>query len=354
MSRLWNSVMLFVVLFSATFFHSAVAFPTISRRQENLDYDISKYTVPLSDGKSPFHMFHLLHLHSQPAPASPAPFLPFTKSPISKHRHLSSCFSHLQYSHLPTSPSPQPSISFSHNLSLTHQTKLTPHLTTGTVSLPPPSPHLSLKAITLARGVQNYTCPSLPPTPPTSAPTTTTSPCTTTTPTPIGALATLYDASPLLCYLSTRSPGHEQSILNLLPTYLAIFPFPNILPSSSSNKNKNKNSKSTTDNNGHVDADNPSNPHLPVLGTHYFDALSIPTFDLRPQVGFFKGRKTGDIPAPVAGAVDWLKLESGEGSQGIGEVYRVVTAGGKAPGSCEGLAGRGVEVEYAAQYWFYG
>ena len=90
-----------------------------------------------------------------------------------------------------------------------------------------------------------------------------------------------------------------------------------------------------------------------MLGEHYFDATHVPTFDLSPQIGFLKAKKAGDIAAPVEGAVDWLKLDAVEGSKGLGEVYRVETAGGKAPGTCEGLVGV-VEVPYAAQYWFYG
>lgn len=54
------------------------------------------------------------------------------------------------------------------------------------------------------------------------------------------------------------------------------------------------------------------------------------------------------------GAVPWLKLKvkTMEGS-GIEEVYRVNTAGGAAPHTCEGMGGS-FEVQYAAEYWFYG
>ena len=62
-------------------------------------------------------------------------------------------------------------------------------------------------------------------------------------------------------------------------------------------------------------------------------------------------------------AVPWLKLEVvGEGTvggtQGFGggvkEVYRVNTAGGNAPSTCEGRVGTTFEMQYAAEYWFLG
>ena len=75
-------------------------------------------------------------------------------------------------------------------------------------------------------------------------------------------------------------------------------------------------------------------------------------------------RKVGDIKAPEnasvglegTGAVDWLFLTStGEGSTGLGAVYRVDTAGGNPPKNCEGYeAGDLVSVPYSAGYHFYG
>ena len=86
-----------------------------------------------------------------------------------------------------------------------------------------------------------------------------------------------------------------------------------------------------------------------------------PTFDLG-TTGFLTAKKVGDVPAPTGscpgqpgqlnGAVDWLKLVDAGGSVGLGEVFRVVTAGGKAPTTCP--AGGGViTVQYSAVYWFY-
>ena len=60
----------------------------------------------------------------------------------------------------------------------------------------------------------------------------------------------------------------------------------------------------------------------------------------------------------------WLKLAvpttgaaaaaAATDSSKIREVYRVDTAGGVAPSTCEGVTGGLVTVEYAAVYYFYG
>lgn len=76
-------------------------------------------------------------------------------------------------------------------------------------------------------------------------------------------------------------------------------------------------------------------------------------------------KKIADIPAPKGavagwngdGAVDWLALsDNGKGvSVGLGEVYRVETAGGNPPETCEGIKSDTVfSVQYSALYWFYG
>jgi hypothetical protein len=103
---------------------------------------------------------------------------------------------------------------------------------------------------------------------------------------------------------------------------------------------------------------------LPYLGVHYFDVLSRPTFDLKAKAGLFASvQKVDVVTAPATaekgilgtGAVQWLRLpDNGAGlGVGLGEVYRVVTAGGAAQACSTSGAGSG-SVPYAAQYWFYG
>ena len=99
----------------------------------------------------------------------------------------------------------------------------------------------------------------------------------------------------------------------------------------------------------------------------------MPTWELSPDDDgddddddelLLYGSSVGDIPAPEdanpgplgTGAVDWKALTAAAGSVGgLKEVYRVETAGGKAPGNCNGFdEGTTVQVQYAAMYWFYG
>lgn len=65
-------------------------------------------------------------------------------------------------------------------------------------------------------------------------------------------------------------------------------------------------------------------------------------------------------------AVPWLKLQvldvGAQGSDvqeedteaGVKEIYRVNTHGGSAPATCAGKHEGEFEIEYAAEYWFYG
>lgn len=57
------------------------------------------------------------------------------------------------------------------------------------------------------------------------------------------------------------------------------------------------------------------------------------------------------------GAVPWLRLPALTGQTGnngdIKAVYRLNTAGGKAPATCESSPAA-FSVQYAAEYWFYG
>ena len=147
-------------------------------------------------------------------------------------------------------------------------------------------------------------------------------------PVAIGAVAVLFDATPLISMLP-ESEG--MLVLDLLPDYLIDFNFGAL-----------------------------ENSTLDVIGHHYFNSLGQPTFNLG-TLGLLVGKKVGDIAAPPNsckgplnqgdGAVDWLNLASTNGSWGVCEAYRVETAGGKAPATCAGISGL-FEVQYAAQYWF--
>jgi hypothetical protein len=180
---------------------------------------------------------------------------------------------------------------------------------------------LTLKHVTIGSGVQNYTCKS-----------------GQYKPTAIGALATLYDAT-VLAYTSL-------SKLNTVPAYAVQQPLTSAL----------------------IFGNPLSIPNIgsfPVIGSHYFGADGTPTFDLVTVREILFAKKIGDIPAPKGattgtngeGAVDWLALsDNGNGlSVGLKEVYRVETASGNPPETCEEIKPDTVfSVQYSAEYWFYG
>lgn len=112
-----------------------------------------------------------------------------------------------------------------------------------------------------------------------------------------------------------------------------------------------------------------SGAYLGYSGTHYFYDTTTPVFDLRTPthdygVGAFKKSNAAAAPAGAKigplnsgdGAVPWLKLKAAVVpgiTNTIQEVYRVHTAGGSPPKTCQGQRAA-FEVQYAAQYWFYG
>lgn len=190
-------------------------------------------------------------------------------------------------------------------------------LASGTALLPRPLDDTRIKAITLGRGTQNYTCATN---------------TASSVPAAIGAVATLFDATPLLAFLPVEE-GRE--LLNVLPGFLVQFPYAAL-----------------------------ENSTLPVMGHHYFNAAGVPTFDLTSSgVGLLLAGKVGAILPPknsVAGpdrtgngAVDWLALTAKPGSSDLQEVYRTWTAGGKPPANCADQAPV-IQMQYAAQYWLLG
>jgi hypothetical protein len=98
-----------------------------------------------------------------------------------------------------------------------------------------------------------------------------------------------------------------------------------------------------------------------VLGNHYFDSASTPTFNLTSvkKMGFMQ--KTVGVSAPAGAnigpdktsAVPWLdlNLKPGYPFKNITQVYRVETAGGNPFATCNSTAT--MVIQYAAEYWFY-
>ncbi|KAI0124378.1 hypothetical protein BJ170DRAFT_639192 [Xylariales sp. AK1849] len=184
------------------------------------------------------------------------------------------------------------------------------------VALPPPSAGLTLKHVAVGRGTQNYTCDVA---------------NATAIPVAIGAVATLFNAS---CVISTYP-----DLANIITKMALQF--------------------NLTDDESKL---GPSN--LAISGKHFFTNTTTPFFNLdRPNLtlGEAACAKLNSTSAPTdaakgpdgASAVPWLKLQTRVGATGdLEEIYRVQTAGGSAPATCNGMAAS-FEVQYSAQYWFW-
>jgi hypothetical protein len=103
--------------------------------------------------------------------------------------------------------------------------------------------------------------------------------------------------------------------------------------------------------------------NLNLLGHHFFQN-SIPIFNLdttaQRQYGIAFTKKKAELAAPSSavqganGAVAWLYLTTTNGTIGDYEsVYRVDTAGGSPPKTCENQQSV-ITVQYAANYYFFG
>ena len=177
------------------------------------------------------------------------------------------------------------------------------------------SPGLTLKHVAVGRGTQNYTCDTK---------------NETAVPVANGAMATLFNAS---CVAAAYP-----DLLNSIPRVALQF-------------NLTKGESATT-----VLA--PSN--LSVSGHHFFEAATTPFFNLTSTamaLGEMPCSMNATTPAPAdaargqqgEAAVAWLKLLARDGATGdLQEVYRLETAGGSAPKSCQGLP-ETFEVQYSAQ-----
>lgn len=171
----------------------------------------------------------------------------------------------------------------------------------------PPSVGLKVKSVVIGRGTQNYTCEAG---------------NAAAQPKPAGAVATLFDAS---CVAALHP-----DLLEKIPAMSLRFNL--------------------------SDPEQLGASPLPVVGVHYFKDAKTPFFDIGDGVVAYV-KKADDAPAPATAAkgqkgeaaVAWLKLTSVEGTTGdIKEVYRVNTAGGAPPATCEGMAAT-FEVQYATE-----
>ncbi|KAG8528811.1 uncharacterized protein KY384_006500 [Bacidia gigantensis] len=203
------------------------------------------------------------------------------------------------------------------------------NITMDAHGLPPPSPGLKLYHIGLGRGTQNYSCP--------------TDKGETAAPTALGAVAKLYNVT---CSTGYYGVDKTNSFTNLVAkqnrdTHMAL--------------------------------------SLLQSGNHFFpDQGSTPVFNLNMgnpdrDYGVMFSAKKANVTAPAdaqtgedgSAAVPWLKLAvsspppspytvlPADAASGIKEIYRLNTAGGSAPKTCQGLLGQSFEKEYAAEYWFW-
>jgi hypothetical protein len=176
-----------------------------------------------------------------------------------------------------------------------------------------PSTNLTLQFVAIGRGIQNYTCSGA-----------------GAVPVQQGAIATLYDATAL-----ART---NTALLHTIPAIVVYRPKPS----------------------GYMAV---SGQHFSVLGDHFFDSASTPTFNLttiKPFQTAFVAKTLG-VSAPAGasagpagtGAVAWLDLNHKAGYPSIGpsQVYRVVTAGGMNYPTCTDASLQ--SIQYAAEYWFY-
>ncbi|KAJ5091415.1 Protein of unknown function DUF3455 [Penicillium alfredii] len=103
--------------------------------------------------------------------------------------------------------------------------------------------------------------------------------------------------------------------------------------------------------------------NMELMGHHFFYDSSTPEFNLdlsSKKNGIVMTKKKGELNAPKDafkgkdGAVSWLYLTATDGTVGdYKSVYRVNTAGGSPPKTCQGLESS-FTVQYAANYYFFG
>ncbi|KAF1811739.1 hypothetical protein P152DRAFT_459205 [Eremomyces bilateralis CBS 781.70] len=177
-------------------------------------------------------------------------------------------------------------------------------------ALPPPSPGLVLSHVVVGRGTQNFTCDT------TNA---------SAIPVQVGAVATLFNSSCIA--------GLYPELLSLMPPVAIRHAKP-------------------------ADADGLAPSNLWLSGHHFFTAGGVPFFSLNSRNGDYGQvgcKKDGATPAPDPKNVPWLKMSTAhlDGIEATySEVYRLNTVGGQPPETCAGQKDH-IEVEYAAEYWFW-
>lgn len=171
--------------------------------------------------------------------------------------------------------------------------------------------------VAVGRGTQNYTCADS---------------TAQSKPVAAGAVARLYNA--------TCAAANYPQLLARLPNASLVFGSPAV-------------------------EDEPLHPApLYFSGDHFFIDAKTPVFNVGTKSDFYgvavcaksdSSAAPADAPAGPngLGSVPWLKLADTGASTGFKEVYRVNTAGGVAPASCEGQEAQ-FKVDYATEYWFYG
>lgn len=190
-----------------------------------------------------------------------------------------------------------------------HLSCLDANLRPAPTPLPSPEAGLVLGHVAFGRGTQNYTCSSA---------------SAKETPVQVGAVAQLYNVT---C-TSVRAP----SVLSDIPALSLVHAIP----------------------------ENDVSKRL-ISGHHEFTSDGVPLFVLNSnnnQLGFVTAGKNASSPAPSdcskgpngLGSVPWLRLLRKDGD--YKEVYRIDTAGGVAPKTCEGVNGA-FQIEYSALYYFW-
>ncbi|RDA89035.1 hypothetical protein CP532_0677 [Ophiocordyceps camponoti-leonardi (nom. inval.)] len=183
----------------------------------------------------------------------------------------------------------------------------------GLYGLPAPEEGLTVRHVAVGRGTQNYTC---------SGP-------SSSAPVAAGAVAKLFDASCLAV---------------LYPNLLERIPAMAVLLDAGNEEQGQPGGTSSV---------------LEESGVHFFTDRSTAYFDLDTStrdLGKAPCSKVNSAEAPATAArgrrgekaVAWLQLRAKDGAtDGIKQVYRLATAGGSAPATCEGMPAS-FEVPYAA------